>query len=409
MYDIELIMQKQVNIAFLGNQIAYGGGATSFYLLVKSICDSRFKKFVYASTIHSQEMKRKFFKHCEKVESIDIKEVKSSQTSLTSWSKYITAKLQAKNNALELINRIENDGASILHVNNSVFSHLYKYIKENSNIKIITHIRELITSNENSKVAKKIIKNIYTYSDAIIAISNNEVVPFHNFKELHIVPNPFDFSKTKNIMNNFREKYNIDDNVVLIGMMSRFNRSKGHLLFLESLKEIKKSNLTEKSFKFILIGITKPTPVLKKILRRILLKNSYREEVLSYIDKNDLINDVILIPFTKSIFQILKALDIIVRPSLYCDPWGRDLIESMAFKKPIVATGNSEFYIENNVNGYLVNKSSSLLADKISLLINKENIRSDFGTRGYYKIKKMCDISNYGTKIEKVYHKLIYE
>ena len=44
-------MSKKINIAFIGNQIAFGGGATSFYLLVKSLKDRPINKYVFVNSI----------------------------------------------------------------------------------------------------------------------------------------------------------------------------------------------------------------------------------------------------------------------------------------------------------------------------------------------------------------------
>lgn len=51
--------------------------------------------------------------------------------------------------------------------------------------------------------------------------------------------------------------------------------------------------------------------------------------------------------------QIAKS-DFIVRPSLSNDPWGRDVIETMALGRVIVATGEFDGFVKNKQNGFLV-------------------------------------------------------
>ena len=46
--------------------------------------------------------------------------------------------------------------------------------------------------------------------------------------------------------------------------------------------------------------------------------------------------------------------DFIVRPSRDNDPWGRDVIETMAHGKVIVATGFFDGFVKNDVNGFIV-------------------------------------------------------
>ena len=116
-----------------------------------------------------------------------------------------------------------------------------------------------------------------------------------------------------------------------------------------------------------------------------------------------------ILPYTLNVFDALKAMDIVVRPSLSGDPWGRDVIEAMALGKPVVATGTSEFYVENGVTGYLVPPGQPQpLAQKILALINEPAQRKDFGRRGRAKIKRICDLQQYGRKITEIYQGLLH-
>jgi glycosyltransferase involved in cell wall biosynthesis len=100
--------------------------------------------------------------------------------------------------------------------------------------------------------------------------------------------------------------------------------------------------------------------------------------------------------------------DIYVRPDNTAQPWGRDIIEAMALKKPVIATGTSEFYVENGVTGYLVPpKNPEKLAEKIFELINDPQKRLAMGEVGYTKIKSMCDLEEYGKKMIRIYDNLI--
>jgi len=401
-----MTMQQKINVVFIGNQITFGGGATSFYLLIKSLNKSFVEKYVFASTISSQEMQKHFQKHCLRVEKINIHEVKSSQTSLTSLRNYIHAKINSRKDAKYILSLIEQSGADILHFNNSVFSHLYKYIKDNCDVKIITHVREMIMSNESSYVAKSIVKNINTYSDCIITISDNEAQPFNDHNNLQILANPFDFTNTLIKRSNFRKQNNIDENVVLVGMMGRFARSKGHLLFLQTLKELRTKNINHQ-YMFVLIGIAESSRSIKKTVKNKILRHDLSKEINRYIISNNLSKTILLVPYSNDIFRIIQAMDIIIRPSLHRDPWGRDIIESMALGKPIVATGDSEFFIQNNINGYLVKNNPKAISNKIVKLINNKKLRIEIGKRNSLKIKKLCDIKNYGFNVEKIYKSLV--
>jgi len=390
-------------VAYLGNQITFGGGATSFYLLIKSLDSGLFDKYVYTSSIRSPEMIEYFLKHCNSVQKIKIKEVKSSQTSLTHSRGFFLAKIRIRKEASKLAREITKNGATILHVNNSVFSHVYKHIGKHSNIKIVTHVREMILSNENKKIAKHIIRNIIDYSDAIITISDNEAKPFKEHDNLYIIPNPFDFTNVLDLQSSFREYQKLGEDHVLVGMIGRFSKSKGHMFLLKALREIKISKLADYPFKFVLVGVTNSKSSFRQLLKRLILRKDLKQEIIKYIESHNLINDIILVPYTQDIFNVIKSMDIIVRPSLFGDPWGRDIIESMALRKPIVATGTSEFFIKDGINGFLVGNDNILFAKRIAQLINSKDLRNRMGTKNFVDIKGHCDLQYYGQKIENVY------
>jgi len=394
-------MSQPLNIAFIGNQIAFGGGATSFYLLVKSLKDKPINKFVFASEIRSLEMKQNFKKYCEVVEQINISEVKSSQTSKTSNYRYLKAKKKIKEEVGRITLLIEKYNIDVIHFNNSVFSHLYEEILKKSDVKIVTHVREMILSNK-GKVPDLIVDNIAKFSWKIITISDNEMKPFSNSDHVIPIANPFDFSKIAHPFLNLRGEWSVKDDAIIIGMIGRFAKSKGHMLFLEAAKLLIDENKGI-SIKFVIAGVAKRKPLWKRILKRLLFRTDFGDIVLSFMRKNDLYKHVILIPYTKSIFNVINTFDIVVRPSLFGDPWGRDIIESMAFGKPIIATGTSEFYVENKVNGFLIQPSPAALAERIKYCINDPKVLDSMRELNKIKINKMCSIKEYGDNVFNFY------
>ncbi|MBA2613511.1 MAG: glycosyltransferase family 4 protein [Bacteroidetes bacterium] len=397
-------MNSKPRIAFLGNNITPGGGSASLYLLVKSLNSNVFDKYVYASTCKSEEMKQNFLKHCKQVKLVELEEICSCQTFDTPQKKFEIIKRGSDKLAKLFLNELLNKKINILHVNNSVFPHVIEYVKKNSSIMIISHVRELIDHGGINTLQKFIIERIDSYSDKIITISNNEARIFATNKHVKVLPNPFDFSLIEKITSHYRVKNKIANDVVLVAMMGRYNYHKGHLDFLKALKIILKNKLFQTNFRFIIIGVSGRQPKWKILAKKILGREDYPSQVKKYIKENKLDQYLTLLPYTQNILEIIKDMDIIVRPSLSGDPWGRDIIEAMALSRPIVATGNSTFFIRDGISGFLTPpKDPEQLAKKISELINNEDRRKQFGNKGFEIIKQMCDINKYGSEIEKIY------
>jgi glycosyltransferase involved in cell wall biosynthesis len=391
------------NIAFIGNQIAHGGGAASFYLLIKSLSNYPINLFVFASQIRSISMQENFKEFSKVVECINISEVKSSQTSLTSKKKYKRAIANLNHDVDLIVEKINKYEIDIIHFNNSVFSQLYELIKRKTKVKIITHVREMVLSNR-SKISTIILDNIINYSDHIITISDNEYKMFNSNNNISILPNPINLKIVNKAYKSIRKKHSIGREAFVIGMIGRPARSKGHILFLRSVKALKENGFLKKmDFKFLIIGVGNSNSDLKK-LAKIILNKDFEQKIRKFIHRNRLEEDVILVPYTKNVFPYINDLDLLIRPSLFCDPWGRDIIEAMAFGKPIIATGHSQFYIENNTNGFLVEPSAIKIAEKIKYLFEDKQRRIEIGVNNTNKISQMCNLENYGDKVLKIYN-----
>jgi glycosyltransferase involved in cell wall biosynthesis len=394
---------RKTRIAYLGNQISPGGGAMSLYLMVKSVSSDQFDKYVFVSQCRNEEMKNDLLRYCRKIKIVDLDEIVSCQTYTISKSKYVKALSSSKEKNKIFLKHLIDNQIEILHINNSVFAHVCRYVKENSGIKVVSHIREMIDHAGVGPMQEFMVQSMTKYSDAIITISDNEARLFKTHPSLHILPNPFDFSKIEMVKSIFREEQKYDDRTVLVGMMGRFDKFKGHMDFLKALKIIidKKGN---KKIKFLIIGVNPPKKTWKLFVKKVLFMKDYRKMVENYIKENNLEEYIQLIPFQYHIFNIIKAVDIFVRPSVSGDPWGRDIIEEMAFSKPIVATGTSQFYIKDGETGYLVKPSNPIqLAERINELIEDEKKRIEFGLKGGELIRRMCDMKEYGRKIENLY------
>ena len=399
-----MINTNKPKIAFLGNNITPGGGSASLYLLVKSINSSAFDKYVYASTCRSEEMKNNFLKHCHKVTVVELDEICSCQTFDTPNSEFEKIKKRSDKLSKQFLDILLHEKIDILHLNNSVFSHVTEYVKNNSSIKIISHVRELVNHNGIGELQKFILQRITNFSDKIIAISDNEAEMFPDSDKLTIMANPFDFSGLNQIVPNFRKNNHVSEDTVLVAMMGRFNYHKGHLEFLKVLKTIIDKKAVNQNFKFMIIGASLHQALWKRIAKKMLGRFDYINAVSNFIKENKLQDKLILIPYTQNVLQIVRDVDIMVRPSLHGDPWGRDIIEAMALSKPLVATGNSSFYIKDGYTGFLVPlKNTEFFAQKISELMNDREKRIEFGKNGFEKISGMCDLTGYGLEIEKMY------
>lgn len=393
-----------IKVCYLMHGIYYGGATRSLHLLLKAIDNYQVEKYIVSISCRANEIKSQLSQYVKQIKIIKQNIISNNQIH---YEDYISAMRKFDDDITQLIKFLLLNKINILHINTSVFPHLLRIIKEAiPDLKIVTHIRELIPKYDDGRLQEFFIRNISEYSEKIICISNNEFRYFQNNSNGIVIPNPFDFSSLYGLDPKLKSNYKISNDIVLIGMLSHFSEKKGHLEYLKTLYLLKSLSI-KKKFKFVIIGMKK-SQIIKKIVKNVIAKNNYEKKVIDFINTNSLKDHIILIPYTNRPLDYLADLDIVVRPSLEADPWGRDIIEAMALKKPIVATGTSEFFIENEKTGYLVSpRDPEQMLAKIIELINEPEKRKEFGEAGHRKIRQMCDLDEYGKKIFNIYSELL--
>ena len=369
--------------------------------MLKSLDSKDVKKYVVSSDCKSHIMWNNVKKVSDYLSLIHIPELKVSQTSKTTLFKAFRIIFYKKRYAKIILGLVDELEIDIIHFNNSVFSYVYSEISKSSKVKIVTHVREMVTSYDGF-VARYIKRNISHYSDLIICISDNESRPFQDAGSVVVLPNPFDFN---GLSSNPKLKYDycISSDSLLVAMLGRCERTKGHLEFLkmaENFFTIRPNRVVY----FVMIGVNKPKITVKSLIKRfIFLRNDFASEVLKAIELHPYKEHIKVIPYISNVEDYLLDVDVLVRPSLFGDPWGRDIIEAMANQIPVVAYGSSDFYVKSGSTGFLCGFDNNRAVSFIRKLTDDEILRKKFGQTGKAKIMADCDLSIYSERLLNLY------
>lgn len=243
----------------------------------------------------------------------------------------------------------------------------------------------------NAKISEK-KKKFYALIEKILAkktykiinISKNEYDTALQYKiapkgKMYIIENGIDFSKFDNAENNrreTREKYNIQDNEIVLGVVGRLSEQKDPITTIKAFNEInKKFN----NVRLIFVG-----------------EGELKKQLKEYAKINNLQDKMIITGWVSNVEKYIPAFDIALLPSKW-EGFGLALIEYMACDKPIVATkvGGIQNIIKNEKNGYLVEVGNvSQLVNKIEILIKDKKITEKIidenkTTRQKYDIKNV--------------------
>ena len=258
-------------------------------------------------------------------------------------------------------------------------------------IKHIWHVHEII---EHPKtIAWLFPKLLYYFSNTIIC--NSEATKKNivkrekrNLNKTIVVHNGILFSEISNHLK--KSDFGFSENDIIITLVGRISRLKGHNWLLQTFNEYFKNN---NSIKLLFVGSPVPN------------QEHYLFNIEDYIKLNNLSKLVKIIPFTLDLDGIWSITDIAVMPSTEKESFGLVAAEAMMAKKPVVAAnhgGLMEIVVDNET-GYLIEPNSKeAFKDALQKLISNPNIRANFGENGFQRAIKKFSVENYVRKIEDI-------
>ncbi|MBK9283312.1 MAG: glycosyltransferase [Sphingobacteriaceae bacterium] len=244
-------------------------------------------------------------------------------------------------------------------------------------------------------------------SSAIVAISEiqkkelSEVYKICAPEKIHVIPLGFDLAKFQENAaekrSKFRDKYTVDENTILIGIIGRFAPIKNHFLFIKAVAFVLK-NFTAKKIQAVFVG----DGPLKNEMQQLI-----KSEGLSY---TGLTADFIFAGWEKEVEQVLPAFDLVCMSS---DNEGTpvSLIEAQAAGKFVVSTNVGGIEDILNPQCGLLSPKGDLTAFSQNLLKALQNIEifSANAKMGQEEIIKKFSYERLCSDMDKLYKKLLSE
>jgi len=253
-----------------------------------------------------------------------------------------------------------------------------------------------------TSVYKTVEKNLAKKSSKIIAISDiqkQEISEIHSIcspSKIKVIPLGFDLERFRENQEEkrqeFRKKWQLDDDEIAIGIIGRLVPIKNHHLFLDVVKSV--SNQTNKKIRFFIIGDGESRSKLEEYCtsQKINFTTPASEKKS-------------LVKFTSWIQEIdipLAGLDIVCLTSKN-EGTPVSLIEAQAASKPIVSTrvGGIENVVNENKSALLSPSEDAVgFANNLLRLINDKELRNNFSQNG----SDVYDKFNYSRLVNDMKH-----
>lgn len=234
------------------------------------------------------------------------------------------------------------------------------------------------------------------FTDKTITVCNavkNQMAPeCINSDKINVIYNGIDLDYWKGEHNcKIREEFGIDNKTFLVTSVARFSEEKGHIFYLEAIKQFYKVlNREDKpgapKVKFLLVG-----------------DGDFLEPCMKFVDMMGITNDIIFTGFRKDVKDILDSSDLFISHSS-SEALSISILEAMASNLPVISTdvGGSAEIIGKNEGGIIVQYGE---VEEMANAILKMITDKEFYESSRISAKKIVSEKfNLDTMVEQVYN-----
>ena len=272
------------------------------------------------------------------------------------------------------------------------------YLKRKLKLPLIWHVHEIIVK---PKAISDFINMLMgRYADKIVTVSQavaNHIKqsPFIKDSQVEVIYNGVDNAVYYPMdASSIREKFDIAQDALVIGMIGRVNAIKGQNDFIEAVEPLLEKN--EQAVAFLAGGVFPG--------------EEWRlEELDNRIASSSVVSQIQRIDYYDKTSELYNMFDIFVLPSIKPDSLPTVVLEAMACSKPVVGYNNggiAEMVVDDKSGCLVKPNRPQELSNAISLLLDSSEKREKFGRVGYQRQKELFSLESYIKNFSEFYDNL---
>ena len=272
------------------------------------------------------------------------------------------------------------------------------YLKRKLKLPLIWHVHEIIVK---PKAISDFINMLMgRYADKIVTVSQavaNHIKqsPFIKDSQVEVIYNGVDNAVYYPMdASSIREKFDIAQDALVIGMIGRVNAIKGQNDFIEAVEPLLEKN--EKVVAFLAGGVFPG--------------EEWRlEELDKRIASSSVVSQIHRIDYYDKTSELYNMFDIFVLPSIKPDSLPTVVLEAMACSKPVVGYNNggiAEMVVDGKSGCLVKPNRPQELSNAISLLLDSSEKREKFGRVGYQRQRELFSLESYIKNFSEFYDNL---
>ena len=272
------------------------------------------------------------------------------------------------------------------------------YLKRKLKLPLIWHVHEIIVK---PKAISDFINMLMgRYADKIVTVSQavaNHIKqsPFIKDSQVEVIYNGVDNTVYYPMdASSIREKFDIAQDALVIGMIGRVNAIKGQNDFIEAVEPLLEKN--EQAVAFLAGGVFPG--------------EEWRlDELDKRIASSSVVSQIHRIDYYDKTSELYNMFDIFVLPSIKPDSLPTVVLEAMACSKPVVGYNNggiAEMVVDDKSGCLVKPNRPQELSNAISLLLDSSEKREKFGRVGYQRQKELFSLESYIKNFSEFYDNL---
>lgn len=171
--------------------------------------------------------------------------------------------------------------------------------------------------------------------------------------------------------NNYRKKWGVSDEEIVIALVGRINRWKGQWLLLDAVERLNKD--FHSSFKLVYVGDAPPG------------QPEIVNELHERVRASSVCDNIIFQSFVNDIDSLWASVDIAVVPSVEPEPFGLVAIEAMRAERPVIAAAHGgllEIIVDGKTGILFPPSNVDALTEALKVLIQNVALRERYGKAG---------------------------
>jgi glycosyltransferase involved in cell wall biosynthesis len=217
-------------------------------------------------------------------------------------------------------------------------------------------------------------------------------------EKMTVITPPVDLSKYDYTIDcsKQREEFGITESDLCFGILGTLLEWKGQRVFIKAARRVIETLPNARAF---VIGGVPDGGV-----------PAYERELKESAASLGIADKVVFTGFRHDMPEMIQMQRLIVHASLTPEPFGRVIIESMAMRKPVIASaeGGPLEIIDDGINGFLVGPGNDAeLASKITLLLRNPVLAASLGQEAYAKTRRSYAVESHVEAVAKIYRDVL--